>query len=139
MMKIDGGCHCGRVTYEAEVDPADVSICHCTDCQTLTGSACRVSVHASRERFRLTGAAPRLYVKIADSGSRRLQYFCPDCGTPIYAAGESKAEGEAAGECAIRWGSIRQRRELAPKRQIWCRSALPWINDLAALPGRSAD
>jgi hypothetical protein len=29
-MKIDGGCHCGRVTYEAEIDPDKAAICHCT-------------------------------------------------------------------------------------------------------------
>jgi hypothetical protein len=34
-MKIDGSCHCGYVRYQAEVDPAQVEICHCTDCQTL--------------------------------------------------------------------------------------------------------
>ena len=38
-MKIDGGCHCGYITYEAEADPAHTAICHCTDCQTLSGSA----------------------------------------------------------------------------------------------------
>lgn len=27
-MKIDGGCHCGAITYEAEVDPEKTSICH---------------------------------------------------------------------------------------------------------------
>jgi hypothetical protein len=37
-MKIDGGCHCGTVTYRADIDPGQVSVCHCTDCQTLTGS-----------------------------------------------------------------------------------------------------
>jgi hypothetical protein len=38
-MKIDGHCHCGRITFEAKVDPDAITICHCTDCQTLTGSA----------------------------------------------------------------------------------------------------
>lgn len=36
-MKIDGGCHCGAITYEAEIDPNSVAVCHCTDCQTLSG------------------------------------------------------------------------------------------------------
>ena len=31
-MKVDGACHCGSIRYEAEVDPAKVIICHCTDC-----------------------------------------------------------------------------------------------------------
>ena len=35
-MRIDGGCHCGFVTFEAEADPEKVAICHCTDCQSST-------------------------------------------------------------------------------------------------------
>jgi hypothetical protein len=46
-MHIDGQCHCGRVTYQAEIDPERVSICHCTDCQALTGSPYRVTVICS--------------------------------------------------------------------------------------------
>jgi hypothetical protein len=47
-MKIDGRCHCGEITFEAEVDPDALNICHCTDCQTLSGSACSP---VSRERI----------------------------------------------------------------------------------------
>ncbi len=28
-MQIDGRCHCGHVTYQADIDPQRVSICHC--------------------------------------------------------------------------------------------------------------
>jgi hypothetical protein len=37
-MKIDGRCHGGYITYEAEIDPEKVMICHCADCQDLSGS-----------------------------------------------------------------------------------------------------
>ena len=47
MIKIDGSCHCGNITYTAVVDPEKVGICHCTDCQTLSGTAFRVSVAAA--------------------------------------------------------------------------------------------
>jgi hypothetical protein len=40
-MRINGGCHCGQIKFRAEVDPDYVLICHCTDCQTLSGSAYR--------------------------------------------------------------------------------------------------
>ena len=43
-MKIDGTCHCGNITYQAEIDPDQVYICHCTDCQTISGSAFRWAV-----------------------------------------------------------------------------------------------
>jgi hypothetical protein len=50
-MHIDGQCHCGRVTYQADIDPERVSICHCTDCQTLTGSPYRVTVILLRQEY----------------------------------------------------------------------------------------
>ena len=84
-MKIDGGCHCGYITYEAEADPGRTSICHCTDCQTLSGSAFRLSIPALEGTFKLTGGEPAVYVKTAESGSKRAQGFCPRCGTSIYA------------------------------------------------------
>ena len=37
-MEVEGSCHCGQVTYRATVDPDKASLCHCTDCQTLSGS-----------------------------------------------------------------------------------------------------
>jgi hypothetical protein len=134
-MNIDGQCHCGLVSYQAEIDPERVSICHCTDCQTLTGSPYRVTVICSRERITLTGKPPKVYAKVGDNGRTRFQHFCPDCGSPIFASGE----GDQSHDWGIRWGSIRQRDRLKPTRQIWCRSAVPWINGLENLPGRPAD
>ena len=84
-MKIDGQCHCGHMSYDAEIDPARVSICHCTDCQALTGTAYRVSVPTAREAFRLLEGTPKVYVKTAESGAQRGQAFCADCGSPLYA------------------------------------------------------
>ena len=55
-MKVQGSCHCKRIRYEADVDPALVSLCHCTDCQMLTGSGYRVSVPAKKESFVLLSA-----------------------------------------------------------------------------------
>jgi hypothetical protein len=134
-MKIDGQCHCGSVRYEADIDPAEVSVCHCTDCQMLTGSAFRVTVLVSSDNIRMTGREAKTYVKIAESGRKRIQEFCSDCGSPMFTRGE----GAEAASWGIRWGSIRQRQELAPRRQIWCRSALPWIHDLRDLPGSERD
>ncbi len=34
----------------------------------------------------------------------------------------------------IRIGSIDQRQELVPKKQIWCRSALPGVENVETLP-----
>ena len=127
-MKVDGSCHCGRITFEAEIDPGAVRICHCTDCQTLSGSAFRVSVPTPAANFALRSGAPKIYVKIADNGNPRAQGFCADCGTALFAteAHEPKAYG-------IRVGTLRQRGQLTPTKQVWCRSAQPWVDEIGGI------
>jgi len=128
-MKIDGGCHCGNITFVAEIDPEKVVICHCTDCQTLSGSAFRGVVRAPKDKLELRGGKPKTYIKTAESGARRVQAFCPECGTPVYSAAAENPQ-----EFGLRIGTIRQRAELRPAKQIWCRSALGWAMDLRPLP-----
>ncbi len=83
-MKIDGGCHCGYVTYEAEVDPDKTAICHCTDCQSLSASAFRTIVPAPSSTFKILTGEPSIYLKTGESGAVRPQGFCPRCGSAIY-------------------------------------------------------
>ena len=74
-MKIDGRCHCGEITFEAEVDPNALYICHCTDCQTLSGSAFRANILAPAEHFLLLSGTPKTYIKTAESGNKRPSRF----------------------------------------------------------------
>jgi hypothetical protein len=135
VVKIDGRCHCGLVTYVTEVAPETATICHCTDCQTLSGTAFRTSVVAERANFRLMSGELRTYVKVGDSGRRRAQTFCPICGSPIYS---TSADDPTSGY-NIRIGTIRQRNQLIPRAQIWCRSAQPWVTDLRDVPGEETE
>ncbi len=128
-MRIDGGCHCGFISYQGEADPEKAGICHCTDCQVLTGTAYRVSVPVSETSFKISGE-PAIYVKTADSGNKREQAFCPRCGSPIYAT----SPGPGPKTYSIRLGTVRQRQQLMPMRQIWTRSKLHWVDDLASVP-----
>ncbi len=129
-MRIDGGCHCGAITYEAEVDPETTSICHCVDCQKLTGTAFRVTVPAPEDRFRITSGEPKLYIKkTADSGAPRAQAFCADCGSHLYAT----SVGDGPKVYGIRVGTTRQREELAPRKQSWHRSKLHWLPEIEGL------
>jgi len=132
---IDGACQCGQVMYVAKVQAQDVTICHCNDCQRLTGAAYRVTVTASRENFRLTSGHPTLYVKTAANGRRRMQYFCSNCGSPIYTSGEH----EDANQVGIRLGTITQRQDLRPRAQFWCSTELSWAQDIRSLPRYSGD
>lgn len=127
-MHIDGSCHCGAISFSAEIEPSQVSACHCTDCQVLSGAPFRVVVSVPIEKLSLTGR-PKTYVKVAQSGNRRAQVFCPECGTPLYSAA---AENPTA--VVIRLGCVAQRAQLAPTVQKWHHSAMPWLKELESIP-----
>jgi hypothetical protein len=131
-MDVHGSCHCGRISYEAEVDSQSVGICNCTDCQMLTGSAFRVTVAAASTHFRLLTGEPTTYIKTADSGAKRRHAFCPTCGSPVYAC----AATDAPASFSLRVGCLKEKAQLPPTRQIWCSSALEWVKGVGELPGR---
>jgi hypothetical protein len=133
-MKVEGRCHCGKITYSAEVDESAVSVCHCTDCQRLSGSPYRASVAAKRADFELHSGEPKTYVKTSEDGTQRVQTFCGDCGTPIYATGLDESS-----PLNLRVGALNERAALAPRRQIWMRSALPWVKTLERVAGIEKD
>ena len=128
-MKIDGRCHCGYITFEAEADPDKAVICHCTDCQSFSGSAFRTVARVTGDTFRILSGEPTIYVKTAESGAKRAQAFCPRCGSPIYAT----AVGDAPKTYSVRLETIRQRDRFVPNVQIWTRSQQPWVIDLASV------
>ena len=134
-MKIDGACYCGEIAYEADIDPESVVICHCTDCQTTSGAAFRTIVPATGETFRVVSGEPKTFVKTAESGNRRALAFCATCGTHVWASDAGRDPGRDPGRISIRGGTVRQREELAPKSQVWRRSAQPWLAEIGSLPG----
>lgn len=131
-MKVHGGCHCGAIKFEAEVDPEKTMICHCADCQALSATAFRVNVPSAAADFRLLQGTPKEYVKIGSSGGRRAQGFCGDCGSQIYA---TNADGERE-VIMLRTGVIEERQQLVPKGQIWRRSAMGWLGDWPEIPAK---
>ena len=129
-MKVNGGCHCGFITIEGDADPEKVTVCHCTDCQTGTGSAFRVSVPMAGSVFKMKGQPANYLKTTSDSGNPRVQAFCPKCGSPIYST--SPGEGQQA-SYMVRVGILAQREQLAPKKQNWFRSAQSWVTGIDAV------
>ena len=129
-MLINGACHCGQISFAAEIDPAQVVVCHCTDCQVLSGSPFRAVAEAPIDTFKIRGS-PKSYV-FTQHGSRMAQVFCPECGTPLYSTAQ-----ENPTSVIIRLGCVEQRAQLKPAIQIWQGSALPWLAELASVPTSS--
>ncbi len=129
-MKIDGRCHCGYVSFEAEADPETTTICNCTDCQTMSGAPLRAVIMTQPGTFVLLSGQPTEYRKTADSGAIRVLGFCPRCGSAIY----STSDGDDATVYNVRVGVVRQRYELVPRKQVFARSQQAWVNNLNSIP-----
>lgn len=130
-MNITGQCHCGAISFTALVDPAKVLVCHCADCQQFSGGPFRAVLPTPAEQVRLSGQ-PKIYVKVAESGNRRAQAFCPECGTQLYAT-----EPDEPKVLGLRLGCVNERAQLTPAVQIWGTSAMPWLGDLHRTPVHS--
>jgi len=129
-MHVDGACHCGAIAWEAEVDPSVVSACHCHACQTLTGTVFRLTVNAAERDLRFTRGTPKIYRKPADSGRIRLQGFCGDCGSQIFATSEEDPARPGQRVFGLRIGALAQREAFVPTRHIWTRTRLPWLPEM---------
>jgi hypothetical protein len=134
-MKVHGRCHCGAITYEADVQPGTVAICHCLDCQKQTGSVFRTNIPAPAAGFRILTGQPRLYVKVADSGTKRVRAFCGNCAGPIYASA-----AESPQFFSLRIGALDEKETLGPPvRQIWTKrrlSSIPKLDGVKEFDGQ---
>jgi hypothetical protein len=104
-MKVRGRCHCGEITYKAEV---------------------RAGIPAPAEGFRILTGTPRKYLKVADSGARRVHAFCATCGSPVYSCAEHGPKSYT-----LRIGALSEPDSLGrPARQIWTKRRLSWMPKL---------
>ena len=71
----EGGCHCGRVRFHAEVDLDQVSACNCSIC-TKKGI---LHLSVTRERFRLLEGEDALTTYQFNTGTAK-HTFCRHCG-----------------------------------------------------------
>ncbi|MGX5173075.1 GFA family protein [Aliikangiella sp. IMCC44653] len=123
-MQVNGACHCQQIKFKATVDPNAVRICHCNDCQILSGSAFRTSLPVAAEKFQLICGELKFYIKTAESGNQRAQYFCGTCGSQIYA---TTYQDEKV--LNLRTGCIEQRNLLIPTAEKFTQSAMPWATN----------
>ena len=125
-MKVDGGCFCGNIKYVANVDPQTATICHCKDCQVNSGSAFGFVIGVKDNSFNLKQGRLSFFIKTAESGSKRELGFCSKCGTRIFA----RPVNDEIGFFGLRLGTVSQRNQFTPIRQVWKKSALNWTSQI---------
>jgi hypothetical protein len=87
-MKILGGCFCGAVQYEADIDKNRIGVCHCRDCQKFSGSAFRLrrQTSASHKETQNTSRKQPIVVRsdawLSAVNAAPTYVPCPETPTP---------------------------------------------------------
>ena len=77
-----GGCQCGAVRYEVEVDLSNTITCNCSRCQRLG----IVLAFAPREKFKLQSGEKNL-TEYLFNRKQIHHFFCRTCGVESFAYG----------------------------------------------------
>ena len=119
---LTGGCLCGAVRYVLrEGFRLNPCACHCTDCQTRTGSAFSEHMLFAKPDIAITGELDEaLYDQ--PSGAHSRIFGCARCKARIYAVNDSR-EGLAS----LRCGTLDDSAALVPVAHLWVRSKQQWI------------
>lgn len=126
-MMLTGGCRCGAVRYQAEVeDPSRHGLCHCADCRRSTGAPAVAWLAVPKNTFAvIQGEATRWD---GDNGAER--YFCGTCGTSLYYFNEAVLPGIAD----IQSATLDEPDDYPPTAQIQCAERLGYMARLNAIP-----
>lgn len=126
----EGGCTCGAVRYALTSEPMVVHCCHCTDCQTETGSAFVINAVIESDRVKLLAGTPNYVMTPSASGKGQEIARCPGCRVAVwshYAASGRKSS-------FVRVGTLDRPGAMPPDVHIFTRSKLPWVVLPAGVP-----
>lgn len=119
---MDGGCGCGQVrfTINAPQTPV-VYACHCTDCQTQSGSAFALQMPVFEAMLSVTGELIS-GERTQPSGAIGKIFACSKCLVRIYSKNSTRA-----GMATIKAGTLDDGQQIVPKFHLWTRSKQAWI------------
>ncbi len=101
MSNLEGGCLCGAIRFRASGKPYRVGLCHCLDCRKHHGALFHASAIFPQEAVTIEG----------DPAEYRGRYFCPRCGSPVFARSGDEVE--------LNLGSLDQPNQVQPTYELW--------------------
>ena len=119
---LTGGCRCGAVRYRIAVAAMPpVYACHCTICQTATGSAFSLQLPVREHAITVDGevATSRL---AGPSGAVSTHRHCARCHVRLFNTNDARP-----GLAIVRAGTLDGSERLVPGLHIYVSTMQPWI------------
>jgi hypothetical protein len=119
--KMDARCQCGQLAVNLPGPSSSVVACHCSDCQRRSGSPFGVLAYYADDSIKITGEATR-YQRPTATGGTFETFFCPTCGSTVYARA-----GKHPTLIGIAVGAICDPTYPAPVRSVWEEGKHDWV------------
>jgi hypothetical protein len=103
--------------------PMFVHCCHCTSCQTETGTAFALNALIEADRVKLLKGEPEMVPTPSESGKGQKIWRCPDCRVAVW----SNYGGAGDAIRFVRVGTLDDAASVPPDIHIYTRSKLPWV------------
>ncbi|THX47938.1 hypothetical protein D6D06_09371 [Aureobasidium pullulans] len=124
-----GSCFCKKIQLELSGEPHAIALCHCTDCRKISGSVYTLNFIVSTADLKISGSSPAENPKTSDSGKQYVNYFCKDCGSPLY--GGAVDESGQLQTAVVRAGCFDDLEVLKGKKpsvEIYTEQRMEWIS-----------
>ncbi len=125
---LSGGCICGAIRFRVTRKPLSVHACHCTDCQTISGSAFGLSMVLEHSAVEVIAGSLEIN-KFSSQTTDMHRYHCGECGTAIFFSSP-----DFPGIVALKPGTLDDTSTLRPIAHMWYRSAQAWLKLGDGLP-----
>ena len=134
MTEFSGGCACGEIRYRLSSEPMFVHCCHCTSCQTETGSAFVINALIESDRVEMIKGTPEPVLTPSESGKGQQIWRCASCRVALW----SNYGGATDILRFVRVGTLDTPGDLPPDIHIYIRSKLPWVQLPEGVPAVEA-
>lgn len=117
-----GACICGAIRYKINAEPTTLFACHCSDCQTVTGSGFVLAHRVPYDGVTVTQGEAKPYERTEADGRRRIIHRCSHCLTVLWSERPDTKES-----ITVYGGTLDGSASLRPVAHIWTRDAQMWI------------
>lgn len=120
-----GSCGCDYVKYQVKGDPLIVHCCHCSFCQTQTGSAFVVNALFEQDKVELLQGEVKEIVTPSPSGKGQTVARCPICNVALWSNYYMRGLREKIR--FIRVGTLDDPAKCPPDVHIYTDTKQPWV------------
>lgn len=117
-----GSCVCAAVCYELTAEPLALFCCHCTECQTASGTSFVLALKMPYDGIKVTQGEAKPFLRPEADGQERLVFRCSRCLAALWSERLDSKE-----MITVYAGTLDNSSALRPVAHIWTSDAQPWI------------